>query len=189
MRPAFYLLAALALIGRPATASAEHLLSLQYGRHSYTDDVEQSVLGAEYAYKFRSALSFGLGGDYLSGDFGGDKTTSAARASAGPNVHFIFGCFPIDVVPGIGLEYLRLRGDAFDRDDAFGAYARVRVMLRFMNEISVGMSARKSWNAVDSFGQEVVGVVQFRFDTEQQERRPPPKKPPERDPGYIEYRY
>lgn len=188
MRFAFYLFAALAVLGRPAPARAEHLLSLQYGRHSYTGDVEQSVLGGEYAYKFPSALSFGLGGDYLSGDFGGDDNVSAVRGSAGPNVHFIFGCFPIDVVPGIGLEYLRLRGDAFDRDDAFGAYARMRVMLRFMQEISVGMSARKSWNAVDSFGQEVVGVVQFRFGGEER-KAPPQKAPPPPGPGYIEYRY
>lgn len=188
MRIALYLLAALISIGRPLSASADHIFSLEYGRHGYDGDVEQSVLGAEYDYKFPSALSFGFAGHYLSGDFGGEGGMSAVRGAAGPNVHFIFGCFPVDVVPGVGLEYLKVKGDRFDRDDAFGAYARLKVMLRFMKEVSVGMSARKSWNAIDTWGQELDGVVQFTFG--QAERRaPPPKRPPEPEPGYIEYRY
>lgn len=183
-----YALAALLVAAVSKPASADHLLAFNYGKHNYDGTESQMALGAEYMYKLPSALSVGLGGDYLSSDFGGSKSNfNAVRGFGGANIHFVFGCLPIDLVPGVGLEYLKVRNSPFSRDDAFGAYARGRAMLRIIQELSVGLQYKKSWNGIDDLGTDWAVTLQFNFLT--QEKRKQPERKPQREPEgqYIQY--
>lgn len=188
MTPLRYALAALLVAALSQSAWADHLLAFNYGKHAYDHDVSQMALGAEYMYKLPSALSIGVGGDYLSSDFGGSKTNfNAVRGFGGANIHFVFGCLPLDLVPGVGLEYLKVRNSPFSRDDAFGAYARGRAMLRILQELSLGLQYKKSWNGIDDLGTDWAVSLQFNFLTEK--KRKQPERKPQREPEgqYIQY--
>jgi hypothetical protein len=177
-----YLVAALLVAAFPISARGEHLLVFQLGEHEYNSSIAQRALGAEYIYKAPSALSFGLGGDYLSSDFGGEETDfNAVRFFGGPNIHLIFGCLPIELVPGVGLEYLTVRDSPFSRDEAFGGYARGRVLVRIIQEVSAGITYRKSWNAIDDRGTEWAATLQFNFGTKK--KKPERRREPEEDPS------
>lgn len=178
MRTTFYLAAALWVAVLAPAARAEHYIGLQFGRHEYSGSFEQSVLGVSYDYQFKdSALSLGGAADYLSADFGGDPGARGFRIAPAANLHIQFGCLPIDVVPGVGIDYTHLEGTRFDREDAVGPYGRLRVLIRIVEEVSAGLNFRKSYSVFDSLGQEAAVVVQFNVI--------PKKKKPVRRPTFT----
>ena len=146
------------------TEVAANQVSLRFGRHRYSPGRSHSVLGVEYNRRFTHNLSLGAGADYLSTDFGGSATGFFGnRFSAGPNYQISFGCLPIDITPGVGFEYLRLRGSEIENEEAFGYYIRAKFLLRVMSAINAGMTFRRSWNRLESLGQEGALELQVVF--------------------------
>ena len=159
-----FILIALSAAVLPPSAEAESQVSLRFGRHRYGLNRSHSVLGAEYNYRFSYTLRLGAGADYLSPDFGGSATDFFAnRFSAGPNYQLSFGCLPLNVVPGVGLEYLRFRGSEFENEEAFGFYVRAKLLLRLMSALHAGVTFRRSWNRLESLGQEGALELQVNF--------------------------